>query len=81
LITAKTKLEEQLNHNVFSFAYPYGSYNNELIELLRETGHKVMYTVEEGSIRKGMDLAKLPRVNVAGPYSSAKLLRVMKKYL
>lgn len=81
LMTAKTKLEEQLHHNVFSFAYPYGSYNDELIKLLHETGHKVMYTVEEGAIRKGMDLAKLPRVNVAGPYSAAKLLRVIKKYL
>jgi len=80
LLTAKRVLEGQLNSNVFTFAYPYGRYSDALIELLYETGHSLMYTVEEGVIRKGMDVAKLPRINVEGFYTADKLIRVIENY-
>ena len=81
LLQAKSLLEEQLHTKVFSFAYPYGRNNNRLIELLRETGHEVMYTVEKGVIRKGMNLAKLPRINVDGSFSAERLLKEINKYI
>ena len=80
LLKAKNVLEGELHSHVFTFAYPYGRYSDELIDLLRETGHELMYTVEEGVIRKGMDIARLPRINVDGYYSAEKLIRVIKKY-
>ncbi len=80
LLTAKQMLELETYNQVFTFAYPYGKYSDELIELLLETGHEAMYTVEEGVIRKGMDMAKLPRINVEGYYDAEKLLRVIEKY-
>ncbi|MEF2248423.1 polysaccharide deacetylase family protein [Paenibacillus sp. IITD108] len=80
LLKAKNVLEGELHSHVFTFAYPYGRYSDELIDLLRETGHELMYTVEEGVIRKGMDITRLPRINVDGYYSAEKLIRVIKKY-
>ncbi len=80
LLEAKSEIEGRLHNKVISLAYPYGSFNDDLIELLHDTGHKVMYTVEEGVIRKGMDLDRLPRINVAGPYHTKRLLRIIRKF-
>lgn len=80
LLQAKSMLEEQLHTPVFSFAYPYGRYSNRLIEMLDETGHELMYTVEKGVIRKGMNLAKLPRINVDGAFSAERMMEEIRKY-
>ncbi len=81
IYTAKSLLEQHLATPVFSLAYPYGRHNTVLLGILQETGHELMYTVKKGVIRKGMDMTKLPRINVDGSYSAERMWKAIKKQI
>lgn len=49
-----------------AMAYPYGDYNTEMVEAVRELGIGCAFTVDYDRVRKGMDPARLPRIRVVG---------------
>ncbi|NLX62794.1 MAG: polysaccharide deacetylase family protein [Tissierellia bacterium] len=48
------------------FAYPYGAYNEETIEYLKETGYEMAFTIEKEYVTNNSDKYRLPRFTV-GP--------------
>ncbi len=50
-----------LNKKSPIFAYPYGEYNDEITELLKQLNIKMAFTMEEKDVRPGMNLYKIPR--------------------
>lgn len=51
------------------FCYPFGDYNDNAKQLLRETGYKMAVTTEYGKAKIGMDKLVLPRIRVNGTNS------------
>lgn len=53
-----------LNGRTRAFAYPYGAYTEETIEILKELGIEMAFTVEYKDARPGMSLYEIPRKTV-----------------
>jgi len=49
-----------------SFCYPYGDYNQEIKQLVRDAGFKCAFTVEPGVNNQGNDLFALKRIGTNG---------------
>jgi peptidoglycan/xylan/chitin deacetylase (PgdA/CDA1 family) len=60
----KSILEERIGQPVRSFAYPYGNYSKETVEIVRESGFESACSIMDGSVWRGSDLFQLPRVTV-----------------
>lgn len=46
------------------FCYPFGDYNDNAKQMLRDTGYKMAVTVEYGKAKIGMDKLELPRIRI-----------------
>ncbi|AKL94807.1 putative xylanase/chitin deacetylase [Clostridium aceticum] len=60
------------------FAYPYGHYNQEVIDVLKELGYHMAFTVEEGNVQHGDNRFKLKRRNVYSFTSLKDFKRLLK---
>ena len=49
-----------------AFAYPYGDYTDQCVQVVRDAGFLCAFTTEYGRVYPGMDPAKLPRMRVSG---------------
>lgn len=47
-------------------AYPFGEYNERVIEIAKELGFKLMFTQDEGGVDEYTDLSLIPRVAIVG---------------
>lgn len=70
LVSEKDTIIEDLNKNrelldAKYFAYPYGLYDNNTIEYLKETGHKMAFTTENGYVIRHVDKFQLHRFGVS----------------
>ncbi|MDZ4226141.1 MAG: polysaccharide deacetylase family protein [Patescibacteria group bacterium] len=64
VLGSKQQLESWLGKRANIFAYPYGSYNNNTEQIVREGGFDAAVTVREGTVQKNTDLYHLPRNSV-----------------
>ena len=64
LVNSKKMLEQQLNKKVEFIAYPTGTYNLHIAELVREAGYKGAFTIKYGNVDKASNLYALERVPV-----------------
>ncbi|CAM4328646.1 polysaccharide deacetylase family protein [Paenibacillus alkaliterrae] len=71
---AKSLIEQHIGNKVIALTYPYGSYNQTVINKAAASGHSLMYTIKEGVIRKGSNPHALPRINVDGKYSAKAMM-------
>lgn len=55
--------------NTKYIAYPFGKYNNDTIEYVKELGYKMGFTVKAGYVSKDLDRLQLPRF-IIGPDTS-----------
>ncbi|MDD3887536.1 MAG: polysaccharide deacetylase family protein [Patescibacteria group bacterium] len=62
----KASLEEGLDTKIDYFAYPYGSYDDNVLNALKKNKYKAAFTTENGNIHKTSQLLKLPRIKVGG---------------
>ncbi len=67
---SKQKLEEMLNKKVTDFCYPYGDFNDDVIESVRKAGYKSAVTVHTDISSAKDNLYQLPRINVYGGMSN-----------
>lgn len=65
--------------NAHSFAYPFGAYNNQVIEILKELGFKSAFTTTEGYARMGENPYLIPRI-VVTPNLSLPLFKSLVDY-
>jgi len=62
----KKDLEDLLQKPVQSFAYPYGDFNEQIIELVKICGFKAARTVHTGNTHSEEDLLRLTCVKING---------------
>ena len=72
---AQEQLAARLGRVPRLFAYPYGEFSRELIEVVRELGFEAAVGQQSGVIGRGQDLFALPRFPVGGEYSSLQAFR------
>ncbi len=66
---SKQLLEQHLGAPIGSFAYPFGMRTDESPEtarMLTDCGYTSVFIAQHGTLRRGADLARLPRVKVEG---------------
>ncbi len=77
---AKETIEAELGNEVFTLTYPFGAFNETVIEVAAELGHQLMYTVKPGLVKKGDSPYELNRINADGKFTGADLLKEIEKY-
>jgi len=68
-LRSKQLLEQCIGGQVDSFAYPFGMRPDEspaTARMLTECGFRTVFIAQHGTLRRGADLARLPRVKVEG---------------
>jgi peptidoglycan/xylan/chitin deacetylase (PgdA/CDA1 family) len=64
LTEAKGTLERNLGRDIDVFCYPYGSYNEAVVDAVRQAGYKMAVTTDFGRVRIVDDPLRLPRISV-----------------
>ena len=64
LVDSKKKIEKELGHSVDYMAYPTGTYNLHIAELVKEAGYKAAFTIKYGNVDKASNIYALERVPV-----------------
>jgi peptidoglycan/xylan/chitin deacetylase (PgdA/CDA1 family) len=64
ILNGKKKLEELVGKEVVYFAYPYGTYTDRVIALVKEAGFRMAFTTQGGKVQQGDNLLLLKRVSV-----------------
>lgn len=72
---AQNRLVEKLAINHKLFAYPYGEFNQELINILKELNYTA-FSQQSGPISSCSNFQALPRFSASGQYSQLDTLRV-----
>lgn len=72
---ATRAFEKYLGASSRLFAYPYGEFSPELIDLVDAAGFEAAFGQQSGVISIGQDLYALPRFPVAGSYSATEEFR------
>lgn len=60
---SKKKLEDLFGIQVEHFAYPWGDYNDAVVDLVREAGFETACTCDPGIVCNGVDRFRLARFN------------------
>ncbi|MBV8484314.1 MAG: polysaccharide deacetylase family protein [Verrucomicrobia bacterium] len=58
---SKKRLEDRFGVQVKDFAYPYGNYNEAVVDLVREAGFETACTCDPGVVHPGEDALRLGR--------------------
>lgn len=69
IVTAKKKLEKVLGRKVKYFAYPFGSYNNNVLKKVSEGGYRMAVSMDDRMVLPGIDTLTVPRLEVNNTYS------------
>lgn len=93
IINSKSNIEKTIGKELLSFAYPYGSLNEEVKRIPQEAGYKFAVATDSGSIVFSDDLFEIRRIGifptnnlfnfkrkVSGKYNFIKVKREEKSY-
>lgn len=93
IINSKSNIEKIIGRELLSFAYPYGSLNEEVKKIPQEAGYKFAVATDSGSIVFSDDLFEIRRIGifptnnlfnfkrkVSGKYNFIKVKREEKSY-
>ena len=72
---SREDLESLLNKPVPYFAYPFGRYNSNVINVTRQAGYEAAFSVQPGFNRPGTDPFIIRRIDVYGTDTPTQLLR------
>jgi len=61
---SKKSLEDALGREVRHFCYPFGAYNETVVEAVRSAGYVTACTTKKGAAEVGADALRLPRLTV-----------------
>ena len=64
LVESKKKLEAELGHRVNYIAYPTGTYNLHIAQMVKEAGYKAAFTIKYGNVDAASNVYALERVPV-----------------
>ena len=66
-LQSKFTLEQLTNKYVYALSYPFGVFNEDVINLLNETGYRLAFTIQPGVVNKNANPLVLPRINAGNP--------------
>lgn len=69
IIDAKKKLEKSLGIPIQYFAYPKGTYTDEIIKVVKKAGYKAAFSVYPSNVSKKMNIYTIPRVVIDSTYT------------
>lgn len=75
LAGARRELEDLLGTTVTCLAYPYGRYDESVIEAARAAGYTAAFSVQPGFNRRDVDRYRIRRLDVFGTDTAPQLLR------
>ncbi|MBN7819139.1 polysaccharide deacetylase family protein [Bowmanella sp. Y26] len=75
ILSAESKLQEELGYSLRYLAYPYGEYNSDLQALVKDLGF-IGLGQQSGAVAPFSDMTALPRFPAAGVYANLKTLKV-----
>jgi len=64
VMRSKTDIENLFKIDVVDFCYPFGKFNNNIIELVRNAGFLSATTMNRGNVTKDSNMLRLPRVPI-----------------
>ncbi len=64
LVDSKKKAENELGHEVSYVAYPTGTYNLHIAQMVKEAGYKAAFTIKYGNVDKASNIFALERVPI-----------------
>ena len=64
LVDSKKKAEKELGHLVNYMAYPTGTYNLHIAQMVKEAGYKAAFTIKYGNVDKASNIYALERVPI-----------------
>lgn len=76
--TSKQLIEENLGNKVYAFAYPYGVYSDAVVNLLKQEGYTVGFTIDQGKNTKYNSPMKLKRYTADGRFTGDYLVSMIK---
>lgn len=79
IFESKKKLEEQFNIKIETFAYPYGAFTEDTIDLVKQASYSAGVSVIPGAIQSGDNLFFLKRLR-AGIFSGANISKILENY-
>ena len=81
IMQSRLDLENQFDCSVEHFCYPYGSHNDEIIEITKDAGYRTAATVNRGRVKSGDNLFALPRVPITHrTFVHLFLMKILSKY-
>ena len=81
IMQSRLDLENQFNCTINHFCYPYGSHNDEIIEITKDAGYRTATTVNRGRAKSGDNLFTLPRVSITHrTFVHLFLIKILSKY-
>lgn len=72
ILRAQAAFKKELGLTPTLFAYPYGEFSSELVELVRDLGFDAAIAQQSGVVDEGSALYTLPRFPMGGGYASLK---------
>lgn len=76
IFESKKKLEEDFGITIETFAYPYGSFSKNIIELVKEASYSAAVSVKPGVIQANEDIFKLTRTR-PGIFSGRDMVKIL----
>ncbi len=64
ILTSKATLEEKLGEKLTSFAYPYGDLNEDVKNIVKESGYDFAVATDSGDISFAEDLFQIRRIGI-----------------
>ena len=64
LVNSKKAIEDHLGKSVDYIAYPTGTYNLHIAQLVKEAGYKAAFTIKYGNVDKASNIYALERVPI-----------------
>lgn len=64
VVQSKKTLDEKLHQNTYYFAYPTGTYNLYIAQILKDAGYRGAFTIKYGTVDNSSNLFALERVPV-----------------
>lgn len=79
IFASKEKLENLFGVKVETFAYPYGAFSKETVELVKEAGYKAALAVIQGVFQSDENLLYLSRIR-PGALTGPNMIKVLESY-
>ncbi len=74
---SKTSLEKKLGTTIKYFCYPYGKYNQQVVDLVKVSGYDAAFTTVQGKIQSGNNIFTLKRIRITGHSNLSDFIKLL----